>query len=144
MLSTTGRIRHYTAALFVRSPATLSRLVTGCNKLYHRSSNNADNLKSEFYTSKCLGNYQSKSTRIPLNTEVLSEVREFVETKRLNRERVTCTEVLQFVITKNICTVKKIIKVFMTNLIIEQQLDLFKDTVIHRASREEKEKSNSS
>ena len=47
-------------------------------------------------------------------------------------------------ITKNICTVKKITKVCVTNLIIEQQLDLFKDTVIDRALREEKEKSNSS
>ena len=30
-----------------------------------------------------------------------------METKRLNRKRVACTEVLQFMITKNMCAVKK-------------------------------------
>ena len=86
-LSATKRIRYYTATLFGRYSATISRLVTARNKLYRRSSDNADSLKSEFYTSKCSGNYQSISTRIPLNTHVLSEVRKFVETKRLNREK---------------------------------------------------------
>ena len=105
---TATNARHRTARLLGTAPSTVSRLVTSWVK-QHRISNSDD--ENEKYCSVLApassGNTKPKPKRIPDDSEVLSNVSDFVQSKRCNGERVTCRKVLLFLNENGYCTLQQ-------------------------------------
>lgn len=89
------RVRERTANLFGRSTATVGRLVSEWNRSLPKFRANTREVSNFVFNSNRKGNRFPKECRSS-NNEVVCAVRDFVRQKRINRARITATEVLAF------------------------------------------------
>lgn len=101
------RVRNRTAELFGRSSSTVGRVLSGWNRLFCESTPNDAALLKYVFEPLLPGNPTEKPKRVPDSNSIVLSVREFVSEKRMNRERVTATEVLTYLIDTNVVSVKK-------------------------------------
>ena len=99
-------VRKRTSKLLGRAESCVSKVLTAWNKAFASDSNDNNVLQNVVQANIC-GNRTLRKKRIPDNPELLYKVRDFVQHKRLEHERVTATEVLAFFIDEEICSVLK-------------------------------------
>ena len=89
-----------TARLCERAKCTLQSIVTSWNKAFSTNSQGDESLIDNAIQAQHRGNRKNKPTIITNNPQIMYGVRDFVQQKRINRKKVTATEVLGYFIER--------------------------------------------
>ena len=100
------RARERTAKLCGKAKKTVSNIVTTWVKATQTERKHDNDELIGILQPAPQGNRSKKPPRIRDSSDTFFRIRDFVQTKRDNRERVTSREVLMMLIADNLCTVK--------------------------------------
>ena len=99
--------RTRTSRLCGVSTDTVGRLLTSWTKTSEISSSTNEDLSNFIAKPPSGGNTSKKSTRVPDDSQLFYDIRDFIQTKRIEGTRVCAPDVLNFLVNRDVISISK-------------------------------------